>query len=276
MQVDAETGKAVCEMRGHAGEVTGFAYSPDGHWALSGSEDATIRLWDASTGKLVRTFQEHTNAVNDVGFFPDGDSFFSCSMDGTIRIWRRTGAHSCRTMGQGALTAAACSPDGRYLVSGDRDGFIKLWDVTRGEMRWENAEHADRISCVRFHPDGKLIVSIDGSDEAMIWSAETGELLRTVQAPSGVFSMDVSPQGDSMALGCRGEIRMYRLGFALRFPGFQDWDEAARPYLTRFLAHRPDWSEEDFCALMAELQTHGYGWLRADGVRKTLEGMRRG
>ena len=38
---------------GHAKEITSVAISPDGSYALSGSDDNTMRLWEISTGKEV-------------------------------------------------------------------------------------------------------------------------------------------------------------------------------------------------------------------------------
>ena len=40
----------------HSGWVTFVAFSPDGTQILSGSFDATAKIWDAATGKLIRTF----------------------------------------------------------------------------------------------------------------------------------------------------------------------------------------------------------------------------
>ena len=35
------------------------AFSPDGQYALSGSDDKTIKLWDVETGGEVRTLSGH-------------------------------------------------------------------------------------------------------------------------------------------------------------------------------------------------------------------------
>jgi WD40 repeat protein len=44
-------------LEGHTGGVNSLALSPDGCFALSGSEDKTLRLWDVAGGKCVRTFE---------------------------------------------------------------------------------------------------------------------------------------------------------------------------------------------------------------------------
>ena len=47
---DALTGVEVKELKGHTGSVDSVAFSSDGAWIVSGSEDKSVRVWDVSTG----------------------------------------------------------------------------------------------------------------------------------------------------------------------------------------------------------------------------------
>ena len=39
---------------------------------VSGSEDATIKVWDFETGEYERTLKGHTDSVQDIAFDPTG------------------------------------------------------------------------------------------------------------------------------------------------------------------------------------------------------------
>jgi WD40 repeat protein len=54
-------------LRGHEGTVTSVSFSPDGKQIISGSADATIRMWDADSGALVSPLIEgHTLDIYSV------------------------------------------------------------------------------------------------------------------------------------------------------------------------------------------------------------------
>jgi len=46
---DTATGRQILTLRGHSGEVTSVAFSPDGKRIVSGSRDSTLKVWDAQT-----------------------------------------------------------------------------------------------------------------------------------------------------------------------------------------------------------------------------------
>ncbi len=58
-------------LKGHSHFVQDVVISSDGQFALSGSWDGTLRLWDLHTGQTTRRFLGHSKDVLSVAFSVD-------------------------------------------------------------------------------------------------------------------------------------------------------------------------------------------------------------
>jgi len=125
------TGSLVRTFTGHTSSVRSVAFSPDGQWALSGSWDNTLKLWDVNNGSLVRSFEGHTSYVLSVAFSPDGQTAFSGSGDGTLKLWDVNTGSLVRSFEGHTdwVNSVAFSPDGQWALSGSGDETLKLWDL---------------------------------------------------------------------------------------------------------------------------------------------------
>jgi len=76
----------VCVLRGHTDLVTSLAWSPEGRFLISGSEDCTARIWDTTTRECVVVIND-VSTVQAVAFHPHGHDCATVSDNGTLRIY---------------------------------------------------------------------------------------------------------------------------------------------------------------------------------------------
>ncbi len=121
------------ELRGQDGKVTALAFSPDGRWPVSGSEDAALRLWDLRDPEAEPvTLRGHESSISALAFSTDGRWLASGSDDTTLRLWEIGNLQVGPVVLQGhekAVRLLAFCPDGRSLTTVSADANVKTWEM---------------------------------------------------------------------------------------------------------------------------------------------------
>ena len=73
-------------LEGHSGRVYSGAFSPDGKFLASGSDDGIVQLWDVTNGAWKLIFEGHNYEVHAVVLSPDGKFLASASFDDSLRL----------------------------------------------------------------------------------------------------------------------------------------------------------------------------------------------
>eukprot|EP01061_Rhynchopus_euleeides_P023567 TRINITY_DN38308_c0_g1_i1.p1 TRINITY_DN38308_c0_g1~~TRINITY_DN38308_c0_g1_i1.p1 ORF type:complete len:321 (+),score=61.71 TRINITY_DN38308_c0_g1_i1:399-1361(+) len=222
---DAPTRK----LRGHQARIHALAVSPEGDVLVSGSEDATIKLWDLRAARSVEAVQTLTSprdAVTSVHF--QEYTILAGSVDGYLRSYDiRTGTlvTDCVGPGVGCVTS---SRDGRLRLVSCLDSKLRLFDASSGGLLGTFKGHVNLAHRLRsaFTSCEKYAVTGSETDAAVFFfSVLTGEVVHTVchaeasgfadsrrnTAAVSVPALDCHPTSVEMVTGgSDGKITVFR------------------------------------------------------------------
>jgi len=191
-------GKAAKRLTGHSHFVQDVAISVDGMFALSGSWDSTLRLWDLHTGQTTRRFIGHTRDVLSVAFSADNRQIVSGSRDRKINLWNTLGQLKYSITDDGHKEWVSCvrfSPNLQtpLIVSAGWDKLVKVWNLTTCKLRTNLVGHQGYVNTVTVSPDGSLCASGGKDGVAMLWDLNEGRHLSSLEAGDIIHALVFSP-----------------------------------------------------------------------------------
>ena len=192
------SGFARRSLRGHNHFVSDVVISSDGQFALSGSWDGTLRLWEIATGKCTKRFIGHTGDVLSVAFSADNRQIVSGSRDRTIKLWNTLGECKFTIQEEGHTEWVSCvrfSPSlaAPVIVSAGWDKLVKVWSLANCRLRTNLLGHTGYLNTVTVSPDGSLCASGGKDGTAILWDLTQGKRLYSLDAGDIIHSLVFSP-----------------------------------------------------------------------------------
>jgi len=179
-----------------------LAFSPRGDLLAADAAGNQIRLWRTGTWDLVNQLPL-AGYIRVLEFSPDGRRLASLSFPDEVTVWevgqwtlsRRIRGIGLRSTVIGALDF---SPDGKALVVGDADHYLRVFDLASGNTDVNIPEaHSEGIPSVAWSPTGAVIASGSGFSGGPIrlWDAASGKRLGELEGHTSwicklIFSTD--------------------------------------------------------------------------------------
>jgi len=212
----------VVDPRMHTAIIWRAAADSAGSWAVTGSEDKTVRVWSLADGALARTIRLPAGPGNigkafAVAISPDGALIAvggwtrRTNTDPQEQIYlfeRASGALVKRIVGlPDVVFHLTFSPDGRRLAATLGSGGIRLYDRENGWVEAaRDADYGDASLGAAFAPDGRLATTADDG-KVRLYAADprgTVQPILAIDAPGGHRPHGIAfsgPDGLRLAVG---------------------------------------------------------------------------
>jgi WD40 repeat protein/serine/threonine protein kinase len=182
----------------HGADIKDVAFSPDGTFLVTASEDTTIKIRDPISGEpqLVLSIEDHYPYM--VSISPDSKYVATQHLmgplgepdDSEINVWDAANGDLLLTIdgGDDIINSVAYSPDGNLLYGTTTSYLypdILAWDTSSGEelLRIEGVaedQEAELWHLVAVSPDGKKLATTPNTNLVPVYDAISGQTLYTL------------------------------------------------------------------------------------------------
>ncbi len=228
--INFDTGQVLGVLKGHSNVIHSLAFSADGKWLVSGSDDHTLKLRrldgsaSAPRGRSIRTLTGHSGDVMRVVCSPDGRYLASSSFDRSVRLWDAKDGDFVREIGRhsgpaGLNMEIAFSSDSRLLIAATSKfrGGSRVWRVPGGAEVARFDGHDNTVYSVGVpalaggNGDGRLkaglqrllVASAGGNNnEIHLWDVLSGKAVGQIAGRGrAVFAVAFSEDGRRVGFG---------------------------------------------------------------------------
>ena len=100
----------------------------------------------------------------------------------------------------GSVYSLAHSPDGKYLVTGDSNGRVQIWNAVTGREILTFVGHSNCVNSVAWSGDGLTLASGSLDKTVKLWDVQSGDCVQTLQGHSS-WVRSVAWSGQTLASG---------------------------------------------------------------------------
>ena len=171
--VEESTSEAVIK---HNSNIKVLLASPDGRYIACGDINFRVTIYSKNVLAPVNIFKRHTSTITALAFgkpdLGENDQMFSGGEDYEIFMYSLSVGKSFKLSGHSAAVTALCvSRNNELLISGDKNGDFKIWQVLTLSCMRNIASHTDRITGIYFSENSKYFWISSCDSSLSLWNS---------------------------------------------------------------------------------------------------------
>ncbi len=170
------SGASIGVAAAHSGSVTDLLWREDDVGLYSCGQDGAIRSWEPSSSEPTVLVEGLVGEVGHLSPGPEKQPLqFVTHRDGRVLLcsWGPAGvSEGPELIGHGVgLGSTTWSADGQRIASGDKEGVIRVWDVSGGEPLVRVVASDERVGVMAWSPAGSRLVAGCRDGTVLVWDS---------------------------------------------------------------------------------------------------------
>lgn len=157
--------------------------------------DGNISIWDKKTWELILFLPLLVGKIRDVLVSEDGNTIFLACQDGTIRSFDTQFFNEKLVLKahKDGVNCLALFPEKKnVLISGGKDGYLRIWSLNTNACVLEIPAHNFGIYKIEFFNNGKHFCTASRDKSIKIWNANDCSVLSKLERKQGGHSHAVN------------------------------------------------------------------------------------
>ncbi|MBK9670973.1 MAG: WD40 repeat domain-containing protein [Bacteroidetes bacterium] len=176
---------------------------------ITGAGDGWVVVLSLKTKSVVKEFKHHRSVIFDIIYSAQHELIIVACGDGSVsfidaeNLLVKKQVQICREK----IRDLSLSPIQCELAIACGDGTIRIFDLANLEEKESFVAHQFSTTAVRFHPNGKLLVSGGKDAHLKVWERNAASKLSCIESiPAhnyAIYSIEFHPQLNIFATGSR-------------------------------------------------------------------------
>eukprot|EP00792_Barthelona_sp_PAP020_P001638 TRINITY_DN1261_c0_g1_i1.p1 TRINITY_DN1261_c0_g1~~TRINITY_DN1261_c0_g1_i1.p1 ORF type:complete len:493 (+),score=109.35 TRINITY_DN1261_c0_g1_i1:35-1480(+) len=197
--IEVDTWSTVTVVRDTCKDIKDIWFSPDGQLLSFGMESGWIGIYNVD-GTKIHEFRPYSSYVKTVRISPDMQYFAAVCNEGKSTLFSLEDygiIHSWDHGNSNQIWAGNFSHNGKFWLTGDSHGVIRVFDVISGEKLYEYHIYNENKSIwsIALSFDDSIIYSCCKDKSFTIVRLNTGEILQRIETNTELYIMSLNHQG---------------------------------------------------------------------------------